>query len=173
MHKGGTILIHFFGVVEYGYKNPLVNIYGIGKNGAFTQKDYLAQVLKPYVQGFIAAFGAILGPGKTPHFMEDKNSAHGYKSITNICAAWRASVGIILFPHPAISPDMNLIEKCWRRIKQALHRRLRQPITKAEMVAVVLEEWDKIPQEWINRLIEQQEYWVHDLIKRYGWSIAN
>jgi len=165
--------MHFFGAVGYGYKSPLVNIHGTGKNGAFTQTDYLAQVLEPYIQGFLAAFGAVLGAGKTLQFMEDGNSAHGHKSTTNICAHWRASMGIALFPHPAISPDMNPIEKCWRRIKQALHRRNRQPTTEVQMVAAVMEEWEKIPQEWINGLIEKQEYWVHDLIKRCGWSTAN
>ncbi|KUJ08032.1 uncharacterized protein LY89DRAFT_765471, partial [Mollisia scopiformis] len=124
----------------YGYKSPLINIHGTGKSGAFTQTDYLAQVLKPYIQDFLAAFAAVLGPGKTPQFMEDGNSAHGHKTTSNICATWRTSMGITLFPHPAVSPDMNPIEKCWRRIKQALHRRLRQPTTKVQIVVVVLEE---------------------------------
>jgi hypothetical protein len=41
------------------------------------------------------------------------------------------------------------------------------------MIAAVLEEWEKILQEWINGLIEKQEYWVHELVKRCGWSIPN
>jgi hypothetical protein len=60
-----------------------------------------------------------------------------------------------------------------RCIKQALHRRQIQPTTEVEMVAVVIEEWEKIPQEWIDDLIEKQEYWVHELIKRCGWSTPN
>jgi hypothetical protein len=48
---------------------------------------------------------------------------------------------------------MNPIEKCWRRIKQALYRRRKQPTTVAEMRQVVTEEWERIPQEWINELI--------------------
>ena len=100
--------------------------------------------------------------------MEDSNPAHRHKSTRNPCALWRASKGITLFSHLAISPNMNPIEKCWRRIKQALHRRQRQPTNEAEMQAAVLEEWDKIPQEWINKLIEKQEYWVHELVKRCG-----
>jgi transposase len=43
-------------------------------------------------------------------------------------------------PHPSTSPDMNPIEKCWRRIKQALHCHCKQPTTVAEMEAIVLEE---------------------------------
>jgi hypothetical protein len=48
---------------------------------------------------------------------------------------------------------MNPIEKCWRRIKQALHRQKRQPTTEAEIEAAVTEECEAIPQEWINKLI--------------------
>jgi transposase len=44
-------------------------------------------------------------------------------------------------PHPSTSPDINLIEKCWRRIKQALHRRKHQLINEAEIQAAVIEEW--------------------------------
>jgi hypothetical protein len=68
---------------------------------------------------------------------------------------------------------MNLIEKCWRRIKQALYRRRHQPTTEAEMEVMVLEEWDRIPQEWINELVLKQEYWVTVLMQRQGWSTPN
>jgi hypothetical protein len=58
-------------------------------------------------------------------------------------------------------------------IKQALHRRRRQPITEAEMQQMVMEEWERIPQEWINQLILKQEHWVHVLMERHGWSTPN
>jgi hypothetical protein len=50
---------------------------------------------------------------------------------------------------------MNPIEKCWRRIKQAFHKRPRQPTNKVKMEVAVREEWEKILQEWINALIEK------------------
>jgi transposase len=68
---------------------------------------------------------------------------------------------------------MNPIEKYWRWIKQALYRRPHQPTTEAEMRQAVLEEWEAILQEWINKLILKQEHWVTVLIKRHGWSISN
>jgi transposase len=76
-------------------------------------------------------------------------------------------------PHPSTSPDMNPIEKRWRRVKQALHRRRKQPTTEAEMRAFVTEEWDRIPQEWINQLILKQEHWVGVLMEHHGWSTPN
>jgi hypothetical protein len=44
-----------------------------------------------------------------------------------------------------MSPNINPIEKCWRRIKQALHRRQKQPTTVAKMQQMVIEEWERIP----------------------------
>ena len=72
--------------------------------------------------------------------MEDGNPAHGHKSHYNCCQRFRIAHGIVLMPHPSSSPDMNPIKKCWRRIKQALHRRLHQPTNEAEMEAAVREE---------------------------------
>jgi transposase len=80
---------------------------------------------------------------------------------------------LILLPRPSTSNDINLIEKCWRWIKQALHRRQHRPTTKAEMRQAVLDQWEAIPQEWINKLILKQEHWVTVLMQRHGWSTPN
>jgi transposase len=61
-------------------------------------------------------------------------------------------------PHPSTSLDMNPIEKCWHWIKQALYRRPHQPTTVEEMRQAVTEEWEPIPQEWINGLVLKQEH---------------
>jgi transposase len=175
LHRGHTTPVNAWGAIGYGYKSPLIFIHGSGKKGAFTQKDYLSQVLA-HLQPILEAFAAIthlLRPSAEPLFMEDGNSAHGHKSTRNCCARYRTQHGIILMPHPSTSPDMNPIEKCWRRIKQALHRRRHQPTTEAEMEAMVLEEWDRIPQDWINQLVLKQEHWVHVLMERHGWSTPN
>lgn len=68
---------------------------------------------------------------------------------------------------------MNPIENCWWYIKQALHRRLHQPTTEAEMEAAVREEWDMIPQNWIDKFILKQKHWVTVLLKRRSWSTPN
>jgi transposase len=154
----------------------LIFVTGTGKSSALKQVDYLSQVLEPHIRPILEAFAAIthqLRPSVEPLFMEDGNSAHGHKSTRNCCAKFRTKYGIILMPYPSTSPDMNPIEKCWRRIKQALHRRRKQPTTVAEMQQMVLEEWDRIPQEWINQLILKQEHWVQVLMERHGWSTPN
>ncbi len=76
-------------------------------------------------------------------------------------------------PHPSTSPDMSPIEKVWRAMKQSLHRRKHQPTNEADMEAAIREEWDKIPQKWINELISMQAHWVDVLVERHGWSTPN
>jgi hypothetical protein len=58
-HRGHTTPVNAWGVIGYGYKSLLLFIQGSGKSGAFTQVDYLVQVLKPYIQGFMDNFTAI------------------------------------------------------------------------------------------------------------------
>jgi len=147
-HRGHTTAVSAWGAIGYGYKSPLIFVHGSGKSHALTQVDYLSQVLEPYIRPILEAFALITHElGVDPLFMEDGNPAHGHKSHTNCCQRFRTKYGIILMPHPGSSPDMNPIEKCWRRIKQAIHRRVHQPTTVAEMEAAVMEEWAAIPQE--------------------------
>jgi hypothetical protein len=118
-------------------------IHSSSKSGVFIQKDYLTQLLQPHIQPILEVFAAViylLRPIVEPLFMEDGNSTHGHKSTYNYCAKWRTAHGVILIPYLSTSPDINSIEKCWRRIKQALHRRKHQPITEAQMEAAVTEE---------------------------------
>lgn len=173
-HRGHTTPVNAWGAIGYNYKSPLLFLDGSGKKGAFTQEDYLTQILSPHIESILEDFGTHTHAlGLEPLFMEDGNSAHGHKSTRNCCAQYRTKHGIILMPHPSSSPDMNPIEKCWRYIKQSLHRRRHQPTTEAEMRQFVLEEWDRIPQKWINELIDRQEHWVHVLVERCGWSTPN
>ena len=60
MHRGYTTLVHAFRAIRYNYKSPLLFITGSGKNGAFTQKDYLAQVLKLLIELILADFETIV-----------------------------------------------------------------------------------------------------------------
>jgi hypothetical protein len=98
--------------IRYRYKSPLLFLHGSGQNGAFTQKDYLAQILKVHLQPILKAFAAKthqLHPTANPLFIEDGNSAHGHKSITNCCQRWRTEHGIVPMPHPSMSLIWTLL----------------------------------------------------------------
>jgi hypothetical protein len=103
LHRGHTTPVNAWGAIGYRYKSPLLFLRGSGKKGAFTQVDYLSQILAPHIEGIVNAFAAIthlLRPAVEPLFMEDGNSAHGHKSTSNCCAKWRTKHGIILMPPP-------------------------------------------------------------------------
>jgi len=60
---------------------------GSGKKGAFTQQNYMDQVLEPHIELILEDFRVHTHElDIEPLFMEDGNSAHGHKSNRNCCA---------------------------------------------------------------------------------------
>jgi transposase len=152
----------------------LIILQGHSKGGALIQTDYLVQVLELAIESILEDFGLVTAElGYQPTFIEDGNPAHSYKSVNNPCALYRKKHGIQLLNHPFISPDLNLIKKCWRAMKQSLHRCKIQPTNEVEMANAIIEEWDKLDQEWINRLIAEQRHWIFEVVARRGWMTAN
>jgi transposase len=152
----------------------LIIIKGHGKGGAFIQTDYLEQVLEPAIEGILEDFGLVTAElGYIPTFIEDGNPAHGHKSIRNPYALFREKHGIQLLNHPSTSPDLNPIEKCWRAMKQSLYRRKIQPTNEDDMADAMIEEWNKLDQDWINGLIAEQRHWIFEVVARRGWMTAN
>jgi hypothetical protein len=87
MHRGHTTPVHAFGAIGYSYKSLLLFVKGTGKSGAFTQNNYLEQVLEKALVGILGAFRQItLLEGLQLQFIEDDNSAHSHRSTNNICA---------------------------------------------------------------------------------------
>jgi hypothetical protein len=79
-----------------------------------------------------------------PTFIEDSNPAYSYKSITNPCAIYREKYSIQVLNHPSTSPNLNLIKKCWRAMKQSLHRCKIQPINEIDIANAMIEEWNAL-----------------------------
>ena len=91
-HRGHTTPVSCWGAIGYNYKSPLIFVQGTGKHGAFKQVDYLAQVLQPCIRAILLAFTLViyaLPILEEPLFIEDRNSAHSYKSTKNYCAKFR------------------------------------------------------------------------------------
>ena len=57
------------------------------------------------------------------------------------------------FPHPAQSPDMNPIEHVWYLIKITINKRAVRPRNEEELKRAIMEEWEKIDINIINKLI--------------------
>nr|CAH7720054.1 unnamed protein product [Callosobruchus chinensis] len=69
---------------------------------------------------------------------------------------------------PAMSPDMNPIERLWNYVSRAMFNRNSTPRSTQELIVAATEERDNIPQEVINNLIIGMHRRVDALIRSRG-----
>ncbi|PZC79222.1 hypothetical protein B5X24_HaOG216710 [Helicoverpa armigera] len=117
-----------------------------------------ARVLRvAYGGGSMTVWGGISASGKTqlevvtgprlPTLNAERAHAAG------IVREYLRDVNITVMDWPARSPDMNPIEHMWDELKRRV--RARQPVaqTMQELKTAIEEEWEMIPQNFIERLI--------------------
>ena len=88
--------------------------------------------------------------------IEDNAPTHTYK----VAKLFRDKNVMDVFPHPAQSPDMNLIEHVQYLIKIAINKRVVRPRNEEKMRGALLEEQEKIDINIINILINSMSNYV-------------
>jgi len=153
--RSGRSTVKVWGAISGGRKSRLV-ILDDANNKA---QGFVDTVYENELRWFTAQV-------KNPFLMEDNAPTHTSKIATN----WRLKNGISRMLWPANSPDLNPIENIWSILKRRLNSRPRQPTSKEEMVAAILEEWDKIPTQVIADLIASMKKRVAEVLKANGGS---
>lgn len=97
-------------------------------------------------------------------FMHDNARAHA----AGIVREYLRDVNITVMDWPARSPDMNPIEHMWDELKRRV--RARQPVaqTMQELKTAIEEEWEMIPQNFIERLINSMPNRMRAVVDAYG-----
>ena len=147
----------FWACIAYNRKGPLVFLPKERRNGA----AYVDLVLSGPLWDFYSKLMEERGLVKV---MEDGAPVHTCK----LAKDFRNSHSLDTFPHPAQSPDMNPIEHIWYLLKKQINKRKTIPRNVEELKQAILEEWEKIDIQTINKLIDSMPNCIQALLKAKG-----
>ena len=105
--------------------------------------------------------------GKTPDdiiFQQDSDPKHTSK----LAQKWFNDHGYTVMKWPAQSPDINPIEHLWWVLKRRLAKYENPPGGVEELWEHCQVEWEKIPKEVCQNLIESMPRWVQAIIEAKG-----
>lgn len=151
--------------IALGEKGPIaVMDYPGGRGGGMNASRYQEQVLERVFLPYFESLGS-----KKHSYMFQQDNAPGHKAKSTI--DWFTSHGILLFPHPPSSPDLNPIELVWNLLKIELEKRSHVPTSKEELRQAIFEAWDMISQEDIDACIKSMPNRIKAVYKAHGGNI--
>ncbi len=98
------------------------------------------------------------------YFQQDNDPKHTAK----LTIAWLKKKRLTVLQWPPNSPDMNIIEHVWEYLDRRIHTRDSLPTNLRELWAVLIEEWNNIESEYIDRLFESMPERVAALLEAKG-----
>ena len=131
---GGSVMV--WGMISGDGVGPLVQLQGKVNAGVYKQlvKDHVLPVLR--------------NSTKQPSiFMQDNTPCHKTMVVMNFLKAENVTVMDL----PPQSPDLNPIENVWKTLGEC--SKARNPKTTEQLWNALQEEWNKITQQDINKLI--------------------
>lgn len=136
-YGGGSIMV--WGGICMGARTDL-HVFG---NGSVTAVRYVTEVL----EYFVVPVAPFIGNGFL--LMHDNARTHTAAIVVDYLRA----VEINTMGWPAHSPDLNPIEHVWDNLGRRLKKRNPAPACLDDLKNALQEEWDGIPQDYIDNLI--------------------
>ncbi|GFU38379.1 transposable element Tcb2 transposase [Trichonephila clavipes] len=130
-------------------------------NGTMTGQRYIDEVLLPHVRLFRGAVGDKFV------FMDDNATCHQTLAVQDCLD----SEGIQRLVWPARSPDLNPIENVWDALGRQVAGRNCPPTNKNTLIRALTEEWDKLPQQLLDNVVQSMVRRVECCITLYGGHI--
>ena len=132
--RGGSVMV--WGAISNNFRSNLVII-----RGNLTAQHYINQVLAPEVVPLFA--------NRALTFQHDHAPSHSARVTT----AFLQQNNVNVLPWPSVSPDMSPIEHLWDELNRRIRRRPVPPPTLQALEVALVQEWNRIPQATIRRLI--------------------
>ncbi|GFX26949.1 transposable element Tcb2 transposase [Trichonephila clavipes] len=130
-------------------------------NGTMTGQRYIDEVLLPHVRLFRGAVGDKFV------FMDDNATCHRTLAVQDCLD----SEGIQRLVWPARSPDLNPIENVWDALGRQVAGRNYPPTNKNTLIRALTEEWDKLPQQLLDNVVQSMVRRVECCITLHGGHI--
>ncbi|GFY14956.1 transposable element Tcb2 transposase [Trichonephila clavipes] len=130
-------------------------------NGTMTGQRYIDEVLLPHVRLFRGAVGDKFV------FMDDNATCHRTLAVQDCLD----SEGIQRLVWPSRSPDLNPIENVWGALGRQVAGRNYPPTNKNTLIRALTEEWDKLPQQLLDNVVQSMVRRVECCITLHGGHI--
>ena len=126
--------------------------------GSITAKAYINHVLQPAILPFLQQRTIPI------LLVEDNAPAHQAKIINK----FKKDYFIRTLDWPSNSPDLNPIENIWNLLKNRLQARQPRPQQLEEIKAAVVEEWNAISVEEIQKYVDSMPARIQEVISNNG-----
>ncbi|GFT28182.1 transposable element Tcb2 transposase [Trichonephila clavipes] len=130
-------------------------------NGTMTGQRYIDEVLLPHVRLFRGAVGDKFV------FMDDNATCHRTLAVQDCLD----SESIQRLVWPARSPDLNPIKNVWDALGRQVDGRNYPPTNKNTLIRALTEEWDKLPQQLLDNVVQSMVRRVECCITLHGAHI--
>ncbi|GFU94379.1 transposable element Tc1 transposase [Trichonephila clavipes] len=131
------------------------------ENGTMTGQRYIDEVLLPDVRLFRGDVGDKF------LFMDDNATCHRTLSVQDCLD--REGIQRLLWP--ARSPDLNPNENVWDALGRRVAGRNHTPTNKNNLIRALTEEWDKLPQQPLDNVVQSMVRRVECCITLHGGHI--
>jgi transposase len=153
-HGGGNNLM-VWGCMSWNGVGVLTEVQGI------MDSDQYVEILGG---GVVESMESLEMDRNTAIFQQDNDPKHTSKKADK----WFEDNDIHVMVWPAQSPDLNPIEHLWDHLKRQLNKYPKPPAGCHELWERVVEEWNKIPPEICQGLIESMPRRIEAVLKAKG-----
>ena len=135
-YNGGSVMV--WAGVTADRRTDLVVVPGI-----LTGQRYIDEILRPHVVPFLRPVG------NNGIFQDDNARPHRARIVDGFLQA----NNVRRLEWPTMSPDLSCIEHVWDVLGRAVQKRMPEHSTMADLRRVLGEEWQRIPQATIRKLV--------------------